>query len=115
MVHLASFLPANGQRLKQPPNTSRSKTHGRQVRGRNEALSFYASFKNRHCDFAPQHFQRMREICPGLLRALGYDDVLSTELTQTPLQKGLCSWVPELRSGDILAVRFRSDSARASG
>lgn len=75
MVHMAAFLPAKEKRLKEPPNSSRSKSHGRAVRGRDEALRFYAWSEKRLCDFTQSHFERFREIPRELLAMLSYDDI----------------------------------------
>lgn len=117
MVHLAAFLPANGQRLKEPPNASRSKTHGRVVRGREEALRFYALHKNKYSDFLDETLER---IAAGFetrsLRALGYESPLASraEVEVLQVERGLCPWVPMLKPGDIVATRFRCDGIGAN-
>jgi len=116
MIHLSAFLPANCQRLKESPNSSRSKSHGREVRGRDEALRFYSSCKNRHGDFTAKHFKRLREICPKLLSELGYESIpRSNEDQLEPMTSASCSWVPELKPGDIVAAHFHCTSSCRSG
>merc|ERR1712150_426908 len=116
MVHLSAFLPVNGQRLKEPPNSNRSKSHGHEVRGRDEALKFYSLHENRHCDFTPQHFARMRTINPQLLRALGYDSVpCNVACSHQSKPRTFCTWVPELRPDDIVAAHFRSQAGDDGG
>jgi len=106
MVHLAAFLPAVCQRLKEPPNSHRSKTHGLHVRGREEALKFYAASASRHCEFTPPHIERMRELQAELLAALGYANVVP----EVPPVR-FSPWVPDLRAGDIVATRFRREDS----
>merc|ERR1712194_969665 len=71
IVHLSAFLKLNVQRLRDPPSGACSKSHGRQVRGRLQALQYYASLTNRHSEFLPDHMDKMRSLCPKLLSALG--------------------------------------------
>jgi len=103
------------QQLKDPPNSIKSKKHGgRQgVRGRDEALRFYSLREHRHCDFTPEHFDRMMvDGSSELLRELGYDQIPSGEaLGAESVGTCLCSWVPTLRPGDIVATHFRCESS----
>jgi len=117
MVHLSAFLPAHCQKLKESPNAVRSKSHGREVRNRDEALRYYSYLDNRHCDFEEWHLDRMRELCPKLLGALGYQEVPKPEDVYQPHKPVPCSWVPKLLPGDIVAARFqcKSCNCRARG
>lgn len=110
MVHLAAFLPANCQRLKESPTSLRSKTHGREVRGREDALMFYSHEHHRVCDFTAAHRARLDELPPALLGLLGYTGVLvntsDTCAQDVPQPLVKCGWVPSLREGDIVAARI---------
>jgi len=112
MVHLSAFLPAHCQKLKESPNAVRSKSHGREVRNRDEALRYYSYLHNRHCDFEEWHLDRMRELRPELLRAFGYHQVPTPNDICQSLEPKLCSWVPKLLPGDIVAARFHCASCK---
>lgn len=108
VVHLSAFLTSNGERLKEPPIGNRLKAHGGdEVRGRDQALKYYAWTGNRHCDFDRTHLERMRELDPVLLRALGYQPAPGVdEAAAVALERRLCHWVPRLRRGDVVAARL---------
>lgn len=110
MLHLAAFLPAHGQRLKEPPNVRRSKSHGKDVRGRDEALRFYSLQANRHGEFGEKHLERFWRISPELLQALGYGGPTGAAgAADIDQRRRLNAWVPRLRAGDIVAVCFRGE------
>jgi len=112
MVHLSAFLPAHCQKLKESPNAVRSKSHGREVRNRDEALRYYSYLDNRRCDFEEWHLDRMTELRPELLRALGYQEVPKAEDIHQPHKPIMCSWVPTLLPGDIVAARFQCERCK---
>jgi len=115
MTHLAAFLRLKGGRLKEPPNASKSKSHGREVRGREDALSFYFWSRNRHNFFVRDHFDRMRELSSELLVALGYDAVPDAADCRVLDPAARCSWVPELFPGDVVATSYCSCPSLAAG
>eukprot|EP00747_Dinoflagellata_sp_TGD_P199971 gnl/TRDRNA2_/TRDRNA2_73316_c0_seq2.p1 gnl/TRDRNA2_/TRDRNA2_73316_c0~~gnl/TRDRNA2_/TRDRNA2_73316_c0_seq2.p1 ORF type:complete len:671 (+),score=92.77 gnl/TRDRNA2_/TRDRNA2_73316_c0_seq2:46-2013(+) len=119
MVHLCAFLPAACQRVKEPPNSSRSKSHGKEVRGREEALRFYSSGQNRICDFTLQHRKRLMELDAAILQALGYESVPDSGVDANAGSQSdgvaVCTWVPELHPGDIVATRFFLEDWQAPG
>ncbi|CAK0845595.1 unnamed protein product, partial [Prorocentrum cordatum] len=107
MVHLSALLPARGQRLKEPPNSTRSKTHGREVRDRAEALSFYAMDHNRRSELGPEHLERARMVDPWLFEALGYEPLRPPAGGEAAVPRSpgpFCSWVPELLPGDVVVM-----------